>query len=149
MADYTYPQDVTSPKGTWELKRVLYDGGVNSFSIAEGDWDGHGRLAIRWNNTGNGYPVGRKGVPIWFLLPEELREAIFQALPPPMSDTEESASKGSCFIGLRTRGESKLAVCEECSKPDDAMIGPIIYDETDDAVCDECGGKLLKQFSVD
>ena len=79
---YIRPGEVESPKSRWRLHLVLYDGGEDNWSAAEGQWEHDGRwdtvLAIRWNGKDGdrlGNPQSR-GRPIWFIVPEELEPAI-------------------------------------------------------------------------
>ena len=77
---YTNPRIVLSPKGSIKNLNVLHDGGENGWSLAEMTWDGSDVLAMRWNggsNNGNpsiGNPQSR-GVPTWFVLPDEVGTA--------------------------------------------------------------------------
>ena len=85
--DYIRPEDVRSPKRHWRLIRVLHDGGPGQWSVAEGQWDNGDRwdtvLAIRWNGA-TGAEIGNpqsRGLPTWFILPEELEASVRRALP--------------------------------------------------------------------
>ena len=83
--NYKYPEEVDTPRGRWNLRQVLYDGGADGWSVAEGTYDGETRLAIRWNGNLSrtkeryGFPVVR-GKPVWFMVPDELENAIRRAL---------------------------------------------------------------------
>lgn len=89
---YVKPQDVASPRSRWRLRQVLYDGGEDNWSVAEGQWD-NGALwteviALRWNG-GKGSEMGNpqsRGLPTWFIVPDELecpvREAIAKLCEP-------------------------------------------------------------------
>ena len=84
---YVDPNDVTSPQAHWQIRKVLYDGGEGSWSVAAGLWkdnqddeEGYPVLAICWNGTESkesGYPVVR-GYPTWFIVPEALQPHIYQ-----------------------------------------------------------------------
>ena len=83
---YIKPKDVGSPKSYWLLRKVLYDGGEFQWSVAEGQWKDDSRwkecLALRWN----GGPGGEKGnpqsrgYPTWFIVPDDLEEAIREVI---------------------------------------------------------------------
>lgn len=88
---HTLPKNVISPQIHVSNINVIFDGGVappNCFSVAELDWDGEKRIAIRWNVSENewhdvakqnnkvlckGMPVSR-GFPVWFIMPDVLCE---------------------------------------------------------------------------
>jgi hypothetical protein len=82
---YTPPNTVTGPRDYVSNVRVIYNGGVNSFSVAKLDWDGNPCLAMRWNVSARewndpdkqnnikmcvGMPASH-GHPVWFVVPEE------------------------------------------------------------------------------
>jgi hypothetical protein len=78
---YILPSQVLSPKGSIKNLNVLYDGGENGWSLAEMTWDGIPVLAMRWNGgSNNGSPsIGNpqsRGVPTWFVVPEEIGNAL-------------------------------------------------------------------------
>jgi len=78
---YTDPNTVRSPKGSIKDLKVIYNGGENSWSLAEMKWDGSPVLAMRWNGgSNNGFPsIGNpqsRGVPTWFVLPNEVGNPI-------------------------------------------------------------------------
>ena len=82
---YVCPRDVVSPQSNWELITVLYNGGDEGWSVAEGKWREDGEenwksvVAIRWNrsHTGShkGHPLSR-GYPVWFIVPDELEKVV-------------------------------------------------------------------------
>jgi len=74
---YVKPEDILSPKGIVSDVYTLYDGGEKSYSIVLLKWDGVDALGIRWNGfEGNkGHPVVR-GVPVWFIIPDDLNLGI-------------------------------------------------------------------------
>ena len=79
---YEKPEDVTSPKKRWRLKRVVHPGTEATWSAAEGWWDDRVVLALRWNgddDTPKGNPVSR-GFPTWFIVPDELEGAVREAI---------------------------------------------------------------------
>lgn len=83
---YHNPNTVLSPKDFVDNVSVIFDGGANSYSIAEVIWEGQKQLAIRWNiarrewddqnkinnqTTCVGMPSSH-GYPVWFIIPAEL-----------------------------------------------------------------------------
>jgi hypothetical protein len=67
---------VTSPRGSWTLNCVIYDGGEGKIAIAYGAWDKEMVIAMRWNgkndlNKGLGNPQS-SGHATWFILPREI-----------------------------------------------------------------------------
>jgi hypothetical protein len=80
---YVHPEKVLSPKDTVRGVRVLYNTGPgeNSWSVAEVNWGGDDRVAIRWNGLdgedGVGNPQSR-GHPTWFVVPDPLKEAVLK-----------------------------------------------------------------------
>jgi hypothetical protein len=83
---YHAPATVVNPKRFIREITILYDGGMDGFSLALIDWDGVKHIGIRWNvafkeqedadkKSGNivcnGAPF-TSGVPSWFILPREL-----------------------------------------------------------------------------
>ncbi|MBI2922074.1 MAG: type II toxin-antitoxin system VapB family antitoxin [Planctomycetes bacterium] len=81
---HTDPKTVSSPKNHWKLTRVVFDGGVGSWAAAEGTWNGHYCIALRWNGgpapeSPLGSPQSR-GLPTWFIVPPGLEPALRLAL---------------------------------------------------------------------
>lgn len=80
---YIKPESVLSPKAAVANLNILHndDGG---WSAAELDWKGEHALGLRWNGSdeesGCGSPQSR-GNPTWFIVPDELVDAIKSALP--------------------------------------------------------------------
>ena len=71
---YLKPENVDSPKTRWKLDRVIYDGGEENWSLAEGFWDKQKVLAIRWNGTQarpKSMPISN-GQAVWLIVPDEL-----------------------------------------------------------------------------
>lgn len=83
MMNYIKPNKVVSPRDFIKNVNVLFDGGINSFSIAELEWEGGKSYGMRWNVArrewddpeklnGNkicmGMPTSR-AYPVWFILP--------------------------------------------------------------------------------
>lgn len=82
----TLPKGHVSPKSLLSDLRVLYDGGENQWSLAELKWEGSSALGLRWNGgskdprfPGIGNPQSR-GIPTWFILPDEIGEATIKML---------------------------------------------------------------------
>jgi hypothetical protein len=83
---YHDPQTVLNPRQFIRKVDVLYDGGVDGFSLAVIDWEGTPHVAMRWNvafkehgdaekQAGVVMCAGSpslKGIPSWFILPREL-----------------------------------------------------------------------------
>lgn len=80
---YIKPQNVVSPKRFVSDLNVLYDGGAGGWSLVKLKWDGNDCYAMRWNgnasNNGIGNPQSR-GVPTWFVLPNEVGNMIEASL---------------------------------------------------------------------
>lgn len=83
---YIKPELVVSPKSMVKNLKVIYDDGENSWALAHFDWDEKSVLGLRWNGGSNdprfpgiGNPQSR-GVPTWFVLPDEIGEAILKML---------------------------------------------------------------------
>lgn len=81
---YIQPDLVLSPKGMVEELSVIIDTGEEGWSLSKMKWDGNPVLAIRWNGgskvghfPGIGNPQSR-GVPTWFVLPDEVGAAIIE-----------------------------------------------------------------------
>ena len=80
---YFKPNQVTSPQKFMKIVRVIFDGGLYSFSIAELEWEGSKVYGMRWNVSRKewddsdkisgkkiclGMPVSRAR-PVWFVIP--------------------------------------------------------------------------------
>ncbi len=80
---YIPPEEVGpfGPQNVWELSEVLYPGEQDGWSAAEGTYNGQPRLGIRWNGNEDrhGFPTSF-GSPVWFLIPEELEDAVRMAV---------------------------------------------------------------------
>jgi hypothetical protein len=82
---WTKPEEVLSPANRVKaVKKVLYNGGENSLSVAILDFvhDGGNReseaVGIRWNGSDfdtRGFPSVRQ-YPVWFIVPGELASTI-------------------------------------------------------------------------
>jgi hypothetical protein len=95
MDAYIKPADVHAPKRHWSLIHVLFDGGEDApknpsppSSLAIGRWDNRPVLAIRWNGNDEN-PLGNpqsRGLPTWFILPEQHWKQILRNEPYRFSD---------------------------------------------------------------
>jgi hypothetical protein len=86
MDSYIKPTDVHAPKRHWSLIHVLFDGGeataanLSASSLAIGRWDNKPVLAMRWNGNEEN-PLGNpqsRGLPTWFVVPEQHWKQILQ-----------------------------------------------------------------------
>ncbi len=104
MMRYIKPNRVISPRDFVRNVNVIFDGGIDSFSIAELEWEGGKTFAMRWNvarrewddpekQNGNieckGMPTSRS-YPVWFVLPEIIGNHI-----PKIIEDEEKRIKES------------------------------------------------------
>ena len=83
--NYYPPKTVIGPKYFLKNVNVIYDGGPNSVSVAELDWEGNHCLAMRWNIARREWDETDKqnnkkicvgmpsshGFPVWFLIPDD------------------------------------------------------------------------------
>ena len=83
---YIKPEDVSSPKNRWQLRRGLPDGDEGGWSAAEGQWENDELwdevLAIPWNGSA-GAEIGNprsRGLATWFIMPEELEQTVRDAI---------------------------------------------------------------------
>ena len=78
---YVQPTTVLSPRNKVRSVDVLYDSGKeDGWAVARLNWMGDIVLGIRWNGSEEsslGTPNAR-GVPTWFVVPEELETAILE-----------------------------------------------------------------------
>jgi hypothetical protein len=80
---YHDPRTVLSPKDKVSSVEVIFDKGPveSSWSVARLKWNGAPAVGIRWNGderNSKGTPQSR-GNPAWFIVPEELEEAVLEA----------------------------------------------------------------------
>jgi hypothetical protein len=76
---YRRPETVVAPKTRWTLGEVLCNTGQGGWSAAEGSWDDNPALAMRWNGDDDSGSPGNPqshGNPTWFIVPEELHDAV-------------------------------------------------------------------------
>lgn len=94
---YVDPEKVLSPKEFLRGVRLLYDHGPGQWSVAALNWNGLERVGIRWNGEegerGVGNPQSR-GHPTWFLLPEELQEAVLKEVRQLVKSGEDRLTEG-------------------------------------------------------
>jgi len=96
MMKYIKPNRVVSPRDYVKNVHVIFDGGIDSFSIAELEWEGGKSLGMRWNVARRewddpqkingsiefeckGMPTSRS-YPVWFILPEIIANHIPQII---------------------------------------------------------------------
>jgi hypothetical protein len=75
---YVEPATVWAPKAAIRSVEVLYNRGPGEWSVARVVWEGREKIGIRWNGD-NGPGIGNpqsRGNATWFILPDELEEAI-------------------------------------------------------------------------
>lgn len=80
--EYVLPVEVTSPRRQWTLGHVIYERGAGEAAVATGLWENKPVLAMRWNGTDEN-PIGNpqsRGLPTWFILPDEFREPVLSRL---------------------------------------------------------------------
>jgi hypothetical protein len=78
---YVDPNKVTAPKRIVSDVHVVFDTHEieGSWSVAQLKWDGKETVGIRWNGEPSGSGIGTpqaRGVPTWFIVPEELQDAV-------------------------------------------------------------------------
>ena len=83
---YIPPSMVLSPRSSVKDLQIIYDGGEQGkdkgWSAALMTWDGEPEtLGVRWNGKQGsiGNPQSR-GVPTWFIIPDELKEVILDKI---------------------------------------------------------------------
>ena len=120
---YIDPMTVLSPKGRVRDIDVVYDKGPvqQSWSIATFKWDEKDAVGIRWNGeaaggTGNGTPQSR-GRATWFIVPEEIAEAVLNAANALERDKEQTLALGYQEMAADTEREQEALSWSE------ALIG--------------------------
>lgn len=111
MNNYIKPGDVHAPKRHWSLVQVLFDGGEDGSrnsrgnhspsSLAIGRWDNKPVLAMRWNGNKQN-PLGNpqsRGLPTWFVVPEEHWKQILETEHYEFSDDKVRFARD--FLDLR------------------------------------------------
>ena len=79
---YVEPATVWAPKAAIRSVEVLYNRGPGEWSVARVVWEGREKIGIRWNGD-NGPGIGNpqsRGNATWFILPDELEEAILSKI---------------------------------------------------------------------
>jgi hypothetical protein len=79
---YVEPATVLAPKAAIRSVEVLYNRGPGEWSVARVVWEGREKIGIRWNGD-NGPGIGNpqsRGNATWFILPDELEEAILSKI---------------------------------------------------------------------
>jgi hypothetical protein len=79
---YHDPKTVLSPKDRVKSVEVVFDAGPVDFSwsVARLNWDDSPVVGIRWNGdqtSTKGLPQAR-GNPAWFILPEDIADAVLE-----------------------------------------------------------------------
>ena len=79
---YHDPKTVLSPKDRVKSVEVVFDKGPGdaSWSVARLNWDDSPVVGIRWNGdqtSTKGLPQAR-GNPAWFILPEDIADAVLE-----------------------------------------------------------------------
>jgi hypothetical protein len=77
---YHDPKTVLSPKDRVKSVEVVFDAGPvdASWSVARLNWDDSPVVGIRWNgDQTKGLPQAR-GNPAWFILPEDIADAVLE-----------------------------------------------------------------------
>ncbi len=73
------PPDEVGDYGDWTFGKVIYNGGRDGWSVAEGTWCEERALGIRWNggNTGTvvSFPKSSRRA-VWFIVPTELQGVV-------------------------------------------------------------------------
>jgi len=109
MMKYSQPSGVISPMDCVSNVKVLFDGGIDSFSIAEMEWEGTPVHGIRWNvarrewddadkvngiKTCLGMPTSR-GYSVWFVLPDVFIPYINQIIADEKERLKQSSENSS------------------------------------------------------
>lgn len=95
---YRDPKTVSSPKTKVSSVEIVFDKGPVEFSwsVARLKWEGSPAIGIRWNGDSNnsiGTPQSR-GNPAWFIVPEELEEAVLKAARDSDRETQTVLAEG-------------------------------------------------------
>jgi hypothetical protein len=95
---YRDPKTVSSPKDKVSSVEIVFDKGPVelSWSVARLKWEGSPAIGIRWNGDSSnsiGTPQSR-GNPAWFIVPEELKEAVLKAAKDSDGRTQTALADG-------------------------------------------------------
>lgn len=76
------PEDVIFPRARVSDVKPIYSTGDNGWSVATLVYDDNPTVGIRWNGNASeaGYPNGRTGHPVWFILPEPLHMPVITSV---------------------------------------------------------------------
>jgi hypothetical protein len=113
---------VQSPRGSVEDIRVIYDKGPTeqSWSIARLKWKSNPAIGIRWNGDadkpGSGQPQSR-GNATWFILPEEIADAVISAAESLEQEKDDELYKSYCEMAADKEREAEAEAWSE------ALIG--------------------------
>ena len=98
---YINPKTVASPKNLVSNLEIIYDAGPSedSWAVARFTWAGRPTpsIGIRWNGNPSSKGVGTpqaRGVPTWFLVPEDLEDAVLSAAQELTNGTEARLRNG-------------------------------------------------------
>jgi hypothetical protein len=108
---YIDPKTVIAPKHRVESVRVVFDTGEveGSWSLAELKFDKKETLGIRWNGdrgSQNGTPVAH-GNPVWFILPDEIQEAVLNAAQQTSKTKEDALVEGYKMMAADRKREAE------------------------------------------
>ena len=95
--NFTNPENVISPKGVVKDVRVLLNTGEEGWSLAKLLWEGKEVLGVRWNGLSTN-PLGNpqsRGIPTWFVLPDEIAGLILKQLEADSGTPVELPSEGN------------------------------------------------------
>ena len=120
---YHDPQTVLSPKDMVKSVEVVYDAGPvdGSWSVARLQWGNSPAVGIRWNGderSSKGLPQAR-GNPTWFIVPDELGEAVLAAAHETSQAKQATLAEG---YRLMAADRAREAEAEEWTE---ALIGDI------------------------
>jgi hypothetical protein len=95
---YHDPKTVLSPKGLVKSVEVVFDAGPEqrSWSVARIQWGDSPAVGIRWNGddqSSKGLPQAR-GNPTWFIVPEQLANAVLAAAREARRKTQSDLAEG-------------------------------------------------------
>ena len=95
---YHDPKTVLTPKNMVKSVDVIYDAGPveSSWSVARLEWGDSPAVGIRWNgdsSNSKGTPQAR-GNPAWFIVPQQLADAVLAAAKQTRSNVQASLLDG-------------------------------------------------------
>ena len=120
---YHDPKTVLSPKQMVKSVEVIFDKGPEdgSWSVARLKWGDSPAVGIRWNGDSRssiGLPQAR-GNPTWFIVPDELADAVLAAAHDASKTTQNALSEG---YRLMAADRAREAEAEEWTE---ALVGDI------------------------